>query len=373
MTRFLLAEMMYRPRPTDSRARAVFDFALSSRITALDERDRLLFVCDSPQTIDSLTAFVQPIARCPVEYRIVNSPVSMLGGDTPRELGWAHPDRWQRMAMTDRWARMLAALGAGEQEQDSGTAGWLIMPAHDAVWGRGLLPYLMRLSRKFSRKGQPAAVSPYTYWQHSPVPGTDIPADVMDLLNTAFGRDSLFWWKITTDSVQGFWGKMSLLPFGLCAPLREAVRSGQVSTATLEDDLILDTALRRLGFGVRAAWIWRPQVYRQALPVFDETGARKVIERTLHYSLNALSSRSPVGGSTLNFPLDWRGKLRTVLFPRFRVSNARAERLIREEAEAIRARVEQYGASWVDWGDYRIVVRIGDPDCEVWKPLPSLL
>ena len=30
-------------------------------------------------------------------------------------------------------------------------------------------------------------------------------------------------------------------------------------------------------------------------------------------------------------------------------------------------RLGRYGLSWVDWGTYRYVVRVGDPLVQVWK------
>jgi hypothetical protein len=179
-------------------------------------------------------------------------------------------------------------------------------------------------------------------------------------MNTAFGRDFWFPWKIRLDRVQAFWGKMSMTPFGICTVIRQKVQKD-----VWEDDLEIDGAIRRLGYGVRCRWVSGPLLYRQSPPVFDYNGLRKVIERTLHYSLNIPGAA--VGASTLNFPLDKLGRLWRVINPRFARDNAEAETLIDECNAAIQARLQTYGASWVDWGAYRYVTRVGDPAVEVWK------
>ncbi len=363
MTHFLSAEFMYRPRPVDPRTRAVFDDAFTSRVNRLSARDTLLILADSPETLDSLTPLLPPVPR--IMTRIVNPPVDPDPPDTPFALGWDAPEHWQKLTMTDRWTRITAAL---ETAATSDAA--LLMPAHDAVWGDSLLPYLSRLSADYARGGLPAAVSPVTYWQHSAVPGAAVDPAVIALTNTAFGRDLLFPFKAWRGQTQGFWGKMSLMPASMAAHLLPILKG---ETGTLEDDLVIDSAIQRAGFAARAVPILNPRVYRQALPVFDQDGLRVVIRRTLHYSLNAASPRHPVGGSVLTHPLDFAGKVRLILSPRFRRFTPAAETMIREEAETIRRRIEQYGASWVDWGAYRIVVRVGDWLCEVWKRVTILI
>ncbi len=239
-------------------------------------------------------------------------------------------------------------------------AGWLIMPAHDAVWGRGLLPRLVRLSHQHTRQNIPAAASPYTFYQHSDVPRVSIPPDVIDLLNISFGRDTLFGWKIRRDAVQAFWGKMGMIPFAMCGAILE-----NAARFVWEDDLEIDRVIRNLGYGVRCTWIHDPAVYRQALPVFDRAGVRQVIMRTLHYSLNIPGEL----GSTLNVPLGPLGRLRSEINHHFKRYNAEAEALIAECDTEIRARLTQFGASWIDWGRYRYVMRVGDPQVEVWQQL----
>jgi hypothetical protein len=141
----------------------------------------------------------------------------------------------------------------------------------------------------------------------------------------------------------------------MCEPLRRVV-----DTDVWEDDLQIDTKLRRLGYGVRVLWESDPALYRQALPVFDRDGVRRVIERTLHYSLNI-----PGGSSLLDAPLDGFGRLQ-LLSPRFRRLNRELDILIQDCRDEIRVRLARYGCSWVDWGAYRYVMRVGDPAVQVW-------
>jgi hypothetical protein len=354
--RFVSAEFMHQPRPPAGRERVVFDYALRSRLAQLGERDAVLFICDSSATIDSLAAFQADYPRLTMPATITNPPLwNGAPSDTPRRLGWEAPAAWQRYQMTDRWARLDLALHVASLLD---SPGYLILPAHDAVWGRGLLDRLARFSQQQARGGQPAAASPYTYHQHSPVPGADIPQEVIDLLNTAFGRDPLLRWKLQRGRMQGFWGKMGLLPFGLCGTVRE-----HAETFVWEDDLEIDSTLRRLGYNTRALWVSDPAVYCQALPVFDEAGVRRVIERTLHYSLNIPAAHA----SALTVPLGMLGKLRQWIDPHFAQTNARAEALVADCMAAIHVRLEQFGASWIDWGAYRYVMRASDPAVEVWK------
>lgn len=373
------AEFMYRPRPTVEREQAVFDAALRSRLAALDGQ-AVVFICDSPQTAESLAVFESEFPHVKMTAIITNPPLwEGKTDDTPEKMDWE--GEWRRYQTTDRWARIDAALAIGAQMQGEG---YLIMPAHDAVWGQDLLTRLMRLSERYAKNGLPAAVSPYTYYQHSAAPGERKPhpltpsplrregeqdqsmyirdsnQDVIDLLNTAFGRDALFGWKLRFDRVQAFWGKMGMLPFGMCATVRK-----NVEKIAWEDDLEIDGVIRRAGYGVRAMWVRNPAVYRQLLPVFDREGVRRVIERTLHYSLNVPDET--IGASSLNFPLGRLGRLRRLINPKFARYNAEAETLIAECCAVIAQRLAQFGASWVDWGAYRYVIRVGDPAAEVWK------
>ena len=358
--RFISAEFMYQPPPADPRRGRVFEWTLRSRLAALAERDAVLFICDGEQTADALTPIAAEYPRLHSLATIANpAPYTGKSAPTPDRLGWE--GSWERRALTDRWCRILTALHVTRQINSDG---YLIMPAHDAVWGRGLLDRLVDFSRAHVRRGLPAAVSPYTYYQHSPVPGADIPQAVIDLINTAFGRDLRFPLKLAADEVQQFWGKMGMIPFRMCGDLLKTVEP-----IVWEDDLEIDRAIRALEYGVRCLWVGDPALYRQALPVFTHDDARRVIERTLHYSLNVPAT--VIGASTLNFPLDSLGHYKCALDPQFAALNARAERLIDECNAVIRDRLERFGASWVDWGAYRYVVRVGDPEVEVWRSVET--
>jgi len=354
---FVDAEFMYRPRSETSREQIVFDYTLRSRLGALGQDDAAVFICDSQATIDSLYAFEVEFPQVLMVATLTNPlPYKGKSGSTPLELKWGNPNQWQRVQTTDRWARIDVALEIGGLMNQ---AGYLLMPAHDAVWGDNLLIQLERFSQHFAKNGLPAAVSPYTYYQHSAVAEAAIPDDIIHLMNTVFSRDSWFKWKIQRDEVQAFWGKMSMTPFGLCG----AIRSNTEQTLW-EDDLDIDRTLRDLGYGVRCMWVNNPAVYGQGPPVFNRDGVRKVIERTLHYSLHIPDER--VGGSSLNVPLDWLGRLRAIISPRFRHYNSEAEMLIASCAAEIGKRLDTFGASWVDWGAYRYVVCVRDPVVEVW-------
>lgn len=352
--RFLNAEFMYKPRPSSGREQIVFDWTLYSRLSRLDEHDAVLLICDSQQTIDSFTHLPAAFPEPRIVAMIIN-PERWSGKspDTPALCDWG--EGWQQYEATDRWARINCALQVSNQMDQPG---YLIMPAHDAVWGKTLLDRLVQFSQRHICNGLSTAVSPYTYHQHSPIPGADVPQDIIDLLNVSFGRDSLFRWKIRLNRVQQFWGKMSLVPFGMCGAIRE-----QVEPDRFEDDLVFDRVIRECGFAARCLWVNNPTVYRQALPVFDREGVRQVIERTLHYSLTIPGEL----GGLLNAPLDWFGRIRRRIDPRYAHLSAEVESLTAECMTSIARRVKQYGLSWVDWGAYRYVVRVGDPAVEVWK------
>lgn len=355
--RFVSTEFMYRPRPATEREQRVFDFTLTSRLSQLGNQDAVLLICDSEQTIESLLSVVANFASLDILTTLAN-PLSTTTAyrPTPHECRWADVEHWQRYATTDRWARINLALTVTSPL----IGGYLLMPAHDAVWSKRLLPYLRHLSHRYTRQGIPAALSPFPYWQHSPIPQADIPTDIIALLNTAFARDTWLPLKIWRNSMQAFWGKMSLTPFEMCETILH-----ERNDHTFEDDLEIDRVIRAAGYGVRCCWISDADLYRQALPVFDYAGVRRIIERTLHYSLNIPGE--PIGGSSLNIPLDWLGRLRQIISPHFRRFNPLAESLIAECSAEIAARLQQFGASWVDWGHYRHVVRVGDPHVEVWR------
>lgn len=354
--RFVSAEFMYKPPPTEPRKRLVFESALRSRLSSLSDQDAVLFICNSEKTVEALTAIIADFPQ-PLHVATIANPLPYAGipSSTPQHLGWE--GEWERYATTDRWCRITLAMNVARRLDSEG---WLIMPAHDAVWGRDLLATLVGFSHEQARGGLPAAVSPYTYYQHSQVPGADIPQDIIDILNTALGRDLRFAERLARDEVQGFWGKMGMMPFAMCGSVIDTA-----DQTSLEDDLELDHVIRDVGYNARALWIDDPQVYRQALPVFDLEGVRTVIERTMHYSLNVPAS--VVGGSTLNFPLDAVGEHKWQTDPAFARNNEIAEMLIADVAADIKGRLDRFGASWVDWGAYRHVVRSGIPEVEVWR------
>lgn len=359
--RVIDAEFMYRQRPAPGPERVVFDGALRSRLRELGPDDGVLWIANSAETLDSLNPFVTEFSHLRQTAALVN-PAFESGdsGHTPRELRWQEPDSWARCTMTDRWARIDFALATGSALGE----GWLAMPAHDAVWGRGLLTHLMRFALRHAQGSVPAAVSPYAPQPHSSMTGVDIPRDVIDLLNAAFERDSLLAWRIRRDQMQGFWGKMALMPCVQCDALLQHVNRG-----TFEDDLHIDRVLREQGFRARAWWAGNRSLYRQVLPVFDRAGARAVIERTLHYSLNV--SGVGVGGSLLNMQRDPFLQMKARFFPHFGRACREADNLIAECSAEISFRLTEYGASWVDWGAFRHVVRVGDPYVEVWRRLKA--
>ncbi len=363
--RLLSAEFMYKPRPADPRARRVFDFTLASRLAELSRYDSaaVLLLCDSLATLDSLAHLPTEYSRLRFLAAIVNpQPLPSIPPDpyarTPFDCAWNQPERWRRYNLTDRWARIRFALDVAAQLTQPG---YLIMPAHDAVWGRGLLKTLIRFSRQHAQKGVPAAVSPYSPYHHSAVPGADIPQPVIDALNAAFARDSSLRRRFRSGRYQAFWGKMGMIPFTMCG---EILR--RVETMVWEDDLEMDRVIREAGYVARALWLGNPSLYRHALPVFDRAGLKAVIERTLHYSL-PIPGSFPGAKSGLNQPLDLGARLRTLFDPRFARAVALSEAIIAECNGEIAARIHRCGASWVDWGAYRYAVRVGDPLVQVWK------
>ncbi len=358
---FVSAELIYKPRPTEPRARRVFDFTLASRLTELSRYPNAaaVLICDSPASLDSLAHLSAEHPNLAL-FAVLANPVPLVArfadpyAETPFRCGWQHPEGWRRYTLTDRWARITCALDLVRQLPNPG---YLVLPAHDAVWGQGLLARLATVSQHHAHNGQPAAVSPYTPHHHSAVPGVDIPGEIIDALNAAFSRDSLLRWRLTRGSYQAFWGKMGILPFSICGAVLD-----HAETFVWEDDLEIDRVIRKLGFGLHAAWVGSPALYRQALPVFDRAGLRAVIDRTLHYSLNI-----PGGASLLTRPLDPLTRLRIRLSPRFSRAVALSETLTAECRAEIATRLDRFGASWVDWGAYRYVVQVGDPQVQVWK------
>lgn len=346
---FVSAEFMYQPRPTDPRTRRVFDYALRSRLGELNGSGVLL-LCADDATLHSLLPVLADYPQVRQVALIVNpQPAAATPSRSPYTLGWEQPHTWRRYQTTDRWARIEAALGVGAA---LGSGGWLAMPAQDAVWGRTLLVRLVELAHQHAQNGHPAAVSPYTPYQHSQVRGANIPRAVIALVNVAFNRDAMFAQQLDQDALQSFWGKMSLMPFTLCADV-----NAHTEKRIWEDDLEIDRVLRACGYGVRARWMASSRLYRQALPVFDEQGVQRIFERTLHYSLNV-----SLRGSLLHAP-----HTATVPARRDAAAVARAQALIDACTDAIDARIRHFGASWVDWGRYRHVIEPHNPFVEVWR------
>jgi hypothetical protein len=359
--RLISAEFMYKPRPTEPRARRVFDFTLDSRLSELSryEDAAVLLICDSAATVTSFADLATAYPKLTFETTIVNpQPVPPSTRDayaeTPARCGWHDPAGWRRYDVTDRWARIIYALDAARQID---YPGYLIMPAHDAVWGERLLDMLISLSEAHAKNGLPAAVSPYPSQHHSPVPGVEIPDEIIDALNAAFSRDSSLPSRLDTGEYQAFWGKMGMIPLGMCG---EIVR--RVETMVWEDDLEIDRAIREAGYCAVCRYVENPALYRQALPVFDRAGLRTVIERTLHYSLNI-----PGDTSVLTQPLDAVGEARRGSNPQYARALALSEAITAECQAEIAGRLARFGASWVDWGAYRHVVRVGDPLVQVWQ------
>ncbi|MBE2182521.1 MAG: hypothetical protein IAE89_03760 [Anaerolineae bacterium] len=358
---FLSVEMMYKPRPDHPSARMVFDAAFRARLAALNRADGVLLLANDLNTLDSLRVFAETYSELHWIAAIVNpKPLGHYRPNPPYQWEWENPARWMIFKTSDRWARIDFAMRTAAAGKNS--AGILLMPAHDAVYGRELLSRLEKAAQYYACDGVPAAVSPFAPDQHTPLKGVAYEQNVSEAMNAAFARDSHMRQKLRRDQVQAFWGKMNMLPFALCGAVLEAA-----SQKVWEDDKEIDRAIRDCGYCARALWISDLEIYRQSPPVFTRQDLKRVIARTLHYSLNIPTK--PLGASSLNRPLDFQGKLRQLFSPQFRRANRLAETLIRECMVDIENRVRRYGVSWVDWGNYRYVVQVGNPDVEVWKKI----
>lgn len=354
----LSAEFLYQPRPPEPRARAVFDHALRARLGALGAGDGLLLLVDGPEALESVTPLLREFPALRTAALVVNPAPLADAPDTPHALGWEAPDSWSACAMTDRWARLQAALAAAAGARG---AGWLLLPALDAVYGRPLVDWLEAQAISLGR-GRPAAVSPVTPWQHHAVSGVRIPPVMIDALNLAFDRDDTLPARLTDGSAQGVWGKLSLIPRAACA---EVLRTAE--TDVWEDDKEIDRALREAGWMTRGLWVRDPVLYHQSPPVFDRAGLKAVLGRTLHYSLN-IPADPPAGTSLIAQP----GRPFTLEDSVFYHDARRlADGLTAECMAEIADRVARWGASWVDWGAYRTVARVGVPGVEVWRRSPA--
>ncbi|MCC6615065.1 MAG: hypothetical protein IT320_16430 [Anaerolineae bacterium] len=354
---FLAAEFIYRERPTSPRERALFDHNLRARLGSLSQRDGVVFICDSQATCASLEPIAQGFDLADVRYAIVNPEPSAQQRDTPFRYGWDTPASWQQMAPSDRWARILYALEVAAQQPPDG---YLVMPALDAVYNRQLLERLVAASRDEHRVAR--AVSPHTRLVHTPLPdASPQQSEIADLHNAAFDRAALE--HICQTGGQGYWGKLGIIPFELCAPLHS-----HVETHTWEDDLEIDRVLTELGHPARCIPIDDPALYRLTPPVFDRVAVRATIERHLHYSLK-IPGEKP---SALHSPPSAASRERAAHDPAYARLLAEANSLIDVCDADMQHRVADYGASWVDWGAYRYVARPGDPAVEVWKQRRSV-
>src|SRR5664279_1507774 len=72
--RFVCAEFMYKPRPLDSRARRIFDFALASRLAELSRYDgsAVVLICDSQATRASLAELLDNYPSLTILSALVN-------------------------------------------------------------------------------------------------------------------------------------------------------------------------------------------------------------------------------------------------------------------------------------------------------------
>ncbi len=352
---FLGAEMLYRPRPAEVRERAVFDHSLRSRLGALHADDGLLLLVDSPESAELVSPLLAEYPQVRAAALVVNPAPQADAPATPLALGWDEPEQWTAFVMTDRWVRLLAALAVASQ---AGGDGWLALPALDAVYGRPLLAWLEAQAVTLGQDTL-AAISPVTPFQHYLVPGVRIPLGVVEAFNSAFNRDETLLARLSSGQAQGVWGKMSLIPRAACAGL-----AGALDTTLWEDDKELDRALRERGVITRGLWLRDPALYHQSPPVFDRAGLKAVIERTLHYSLN-IPAAVPAGSSMLAMPMNARFSAEDSIW--YHEGRQLADELIAECLAEIAARVARFGASWVDWGAYRYVARVGAPSVEVWR------
>ncbi|MCS6834866.1 MAG: hypothetical protein NZ750_02475 [Anaerolineae bacterium] len=359
--RWLSAEMLYQPPPSSGPARLIYEQALHSRLDELSrcEQSGVLLLVDHPRSAEALheALWRRPTLRAALV--VVNpQPIPKRDLDTPRRCHWPEPARWRLYDMTDRWARLRAALGFAAELRIP----YLLLPSWDSVWGRGLLAHLERTCLAHAQAGRPAAVSPHTPWQHSPTRGAGVSAAIVRATVAAFNRQGRWLKQLAQGKAQALWGKMSLIPWQAAALLCE-----KADWRVWEDDRELDAVLQAEGYPVRAVVIEKPALYRQALSVFTEDDLLRLIERHLHYTLDIPDSLAR-GATLLSAPLSpgsllWERRHD----PRWQQAIRTSERLLAQAQARIRQRLEQYGCSWVDWGRYRLVAQPGQPFVQVWK------
>jgi hypothetical protein len=355
---FLHAEFMYKPRPpeTDVRARKLFDVNLAARLGCLHEGDTALFICDSKVTFTSIAPLLERHARLQIEHVIANPQPRSTQTDMPLRCGWEMPDAWRQMEMSDRWARILVAL---RRAAAMGGDGYLIMPAHEAVYRSGLFARLIALAQaKQSQTGKRYAVSPIDHMHYFLGEGSrEAEASRYNVFTAAFDREML---DHVCEGGQGFWGKLGIVPLAVCGDLARAI-----DTDAWEDDLEIDGTLHELGHGTACLKVPRSLYQLQyGIPFFQTTDhVRATILRHLHYSLKIPGERP----SALQSPPSQRSLYRARTDAGYARALEAADALIAECDAEMRGRVAQYGCSWVDWGAYRYVARPRDPAVEVWK------
>jgi hypothetical protein len=338
--RFFAAECVYRPLPARAHSPAahVLVWALGRRLRALGPGDGVLWVAADAASVESVRPWAAAAPHLRHVALIANpAPWPDAPGDTPARAGWPNPARWQRMATTDRWARVQAALRVGDLLAHGAAdgPGALLVPALDAAYAPALLARLA---------AEPGVCSPVSPWAHRRVPGVLYRHGVPAAMNRIFHRAVWpFAQRQDADQPsadgQGVWGKCVRIPWAWCGPLLS-----EALTCVWEDDRELDAVLGRLGAPARALAAHDPAVYAVYPAVFTHRDLDRTIARYLHYTLD-IPAHPPGTASLL----------------------ALHAPPVRAALHALAVRVAAFGCSWADWGAYRIVARPGDPCAEVWR------
>ncbi len=359
-TRLLNCEFLFASRPHTPQRGAIFDLTFHSRQQQLTAQDGVLLIATDQASIDSVTPLLERYSQVRQIACITNPTVSDEQPQTPFELVWDMPAQWRKMRCSDRWARLLYAFEVGKYLHQQGDVGWLVFPAWDARWGDQLLPLLMAYSHQCALQSIPAAVSPYSAFQDTKPLNLHKSRLGANLYNLIFARDRTFREGLKTGDIQGFWGKMGLIPYALCEFLLQ-----HVDTDEWEDDLEIDRALTAGGWASRGLWIADERQYRHVLPIFHLDDVYQIVTRHLHYSLR-LATQGKNRSHLLDVP-DRMARRRT----RWSRLQARivptAQTILATADETLMTRVKHDGASWVDWGAYRYVTRPSVPQVEVWK------
>lgn len=345
-------------------------FALRSRLDQLsawvrpndpDTDAAVLLICDSIDTARSFHFLQADYPRLKFCYGLANPEPQSIGIQhavkwKARRYSWEDADQWRIYDMSDRWARILFALRTCAVISND-TDGYVLMPALDSVWGDGLIDRLIGRSEVREQSiGRPTAVSPFTPFQHSPIPDCTYEPSVIDVMNACYNRDSTFPAQVRDGTGQAFWGKMSLTPYKLCEPiLNEAL------PLVMEDDRELDGAVARADGSTYGDWIDDPTLYRQSPPIFDMAGVEQAVFRTMHYTADIPGNLSE-NGSIFCRPLSVQAAR---MFPKEVLDLSQS--LINRCVARIEANIRRYGVSWVDWGRYRYVVEPGNPQVAVWS------